>query len=199
MALQPYKAVFREHLRSMVAEVGPPDSVLEAGCAEGKFLTEFPGAKYTGTGFSEQELESARQRHPSARFYFADLGKPRSLPSEQFALVICTHTISYVPKHLFEIAVENLVDAMSDNGYLIVQFTKDDASVLLPILEQRLVPLSHVRYRGTLLKLASRLGLRVGSSERSGWRRLVLGALDKLDVGRDHHLMLLKHRPDSPG
>ena len=194
MVLQPYKAIFRQHLRQMASEVGSPSSVLEAGCAEGKFLSEFPSAKYTGTGFSESDLEAARRLHPSARFYFADLGEPGSLPSEQFDLVVCTHTISYVPRPRFSVAVENLVGAISENGRLIIQFTQDDAPTLLPILEQELVTLGHARYGGILLRLASWSGLRIGSSETDGWRWLVLRLLNRFDFGRGHHIMLLKRR-----
>lgn len=194
MALKPYKAVFRQLFRSMMSEIGPPHSVLEAGCAEGKMLTDFLGAAYTGTSFSESELESARRSHPSARFFFADLGEPGSLPSEQFDLVVCTHTISYVPKPRFSVAVNNLIGAIADSGHLVIQFTQDDASVLLPILEQDLVTLRHRRYGGQLLELASRAGLRLSASERSGWRTFLLRLLNVFDFGREHHVMLLKRR-----
>lgn len=149
MALQPYKAVFRRHLLSMLARCPAPRSVLEAGCADGKFFSDFPGAEYSGTTFSESDLRTAQQQHPEARFYFVDLGEPESLPNEQFDIVVCTHTISYVPPHRMGVAVQNLVDAIAQDGHLLIQFTEDDAPLLRPMLAQRLVTLRHERYGGS--------------------------------------------------
>jgi len=194
VAVVPYKWIFRRHLEAFIARTGSPESVLEAGCARGKFSERFPDARYVGTTFSEEDLEAARQSLPSREFLFADLGEPNALPGERFSLVVCTHTISYVPMERMPTAVEGLHRSTAQGGHLILQFTAADRSTLVPLVQRLFTVVEHRSYGGLLLEAASRFGLRLGANKDSGWMEATIRALDRLDFGRKHHLMLLEPR-----
>jgi SAM-dependent methyltransferase len=197
MAVVPYKWIFRLHLDDLIRLAGEPTTVLEAGCALGKFSERFPQARYVGTTFSEPDLVAARELLPDREFLMADLGQQGSLPPETFDLVICTHTISYVPSERLEVAVQNLRLATSSDGHAIVEFTADELGVLLPLLRRHFTILDHRRYGGRLLERASRAGMRLGASDRESIRGAFIRALNRIDVGRQFHIVLL--RPLGPG
>jgi SAM-dependent methyltransferase len=197
VAVVPYKWVFRRHLEDFIQAIGEPATVLEAGCALGKFSERFPRARYVGTTFSASDLIAARELLPEREFLLADLGQVSSLPRSDFDLVICTHTISYVERERLATAVENLLLSTASDGHVVVQFTEDDAPALLPIIGKSFQIIDHRRYGGRLLSAASKAGVRLKAGATEGIRGVMIRVLNRIDTGREFHVMLL--RPLSRG
>ena len=194
MAVIPSKWIFRRHLQAMIELAGEPASVLEAGCALGKFSEWFPASRYVGTTLSEQGLDTAKAALPSREFYLADLGETASLPRDLFDLVICTHTISYVPRERFPAAVDNLRNATAPRGKAIIQFTEADADLLLPLISNAFSIVDHRRYGGRALRWADRAGIRLHGNSQEGLKGMAVRLANAIDSDQEHHMVLLTPR-----
>lgn len=74
------------------------DSVLDAGCGTGvllqQILEKYPDIKLSGSEYSSQGIEFARQRLPQAEFYSLDL--ERQNLHRQFDLVTCIDVLEHI-------------------------------------------------------------------------------------------------------
>jgi trans-aconitate methyltransferase len=86
------------------------DSVLDAGCGSGvlltEFLTKYPHLKVSGSEYSAEGLEFARERLKDAEFRELDLAKESW--GEKFDVVTCIDVLEHIPDD--HAALQNLLE-----------------------------------------------------------------------------------------
>ena len=81
-----------------------------------------------------------------------DLASPDGLNiNDKFDLVVSTHTMKNISSISDKkIASKNLINSISDNGYLIIQLTDSCLKIVKPILDNNLKLEKHVTYKGAI-------------------------------------------------
>jgi SAM-dependent methyltransferase len=76
-----------------------PDSVLDAGCGDGRFTAwlqnRFPAARVTGIDSDGDLVERARARHPDLDLQVGEVGSA-ALEDRRFDLIVCTDVLEHI-------------------------------------------------------------------------------------------------------
>ncbi len=110
-------------LEKLAAVVKDGDSVLDAGCGNGRLLEAFVDKKINYLGFdnSSSLLEIAKQNYPEYKFIFGDVLKKDEALVGKFNYVFCVAVIAHIPsRKLQQQALENLSSYLGSGGQLII-------------------------------------------------------------------------------
>lgn len=110
-------------LEKLAAVVKDGDSVLDAGCGNGRLLEAFVDKKINYFGFdnSSSLLEIAKQNYPEYKFIFGDVLKKDEALVGKFNYVFCVAVIAHIPsRKLQQQALENLSSYLGSGGQLII-------------------------------------------------------------------------------
>lgn len=156
----PYKYKFGRIFRDMIDASRPFKNVLDVACADVKFRKFFGTTSYTGVDISRDRLSSDKAISNSKIFkstdlIVADLANPKGLlVNQKFDLVVSTHTIKHISNiEDKKIASKNLINLISDDGYLIVQLNNDCIKIVKPVLDNNLRLVRHVAYKGKISRV----------------------------------------------
>lgn len=132
-----------------------PDSLLDVGCGDGRFLSMLKDIKClkTGIDLSSRAISLARILVPEATFAEGNLSDLKG----RFSLITCIETLEHIPNDKIESFIKNLSDKIAKMGSLIVSVPsvirplnkKHYRHYTIKLLEQQLSPyfcLTEYRY-----------------------------------------------------
>ena len=140
-------------------------TVLECGCGTGRFADRFvqQGAKVVGMDISENMVEIAKKKIPSAEFIIGDLF---SIPirETQFDIVVCSQVLTHL--HEYKKPLLEMKRITKENGIIVI----DIRNMLWPfrpiqILKQKLGRDDecnpHYTHLGNIGKICNEIGLEI--------------------------------------
>lgn len=126
---RPSKHAFARLFRRAVERAEPFQTVLDFACSRGKSRPLFEGREYHGADVSEPALAKARETYgdvPDTHFHQADLLNPGDVfAGKVFDLVVCTHTIMWLPPDRRAEALDTLAGFVRPGGAFILQGTQE--------------------------------------------------------------------------
>jgi ubiquinone/menaquinone biosynthesis C-methylase UbiE len=123
--------------------------VLDAGCRVGdydQFLVEMDARKVIGIDLSNRCIETARKRHKAnkkIKFYQGDITDLHEFRSNEFDVVFCAGTISYLNPIQARAAIKEFYRVTKPGGVILVLFQKEKGLLIqLVQLIADLIPLN---------------------------------------------------------
>lgn len=100
-------------------------SILDAGCGDGRFLYDLrhADAELFGVDYSEAAIRFARAFNPQATFWVQSLTEMDL--DRTFDQIVCLETIEHLPPDLVPAAVDRLADHLAPTGRLVVSVPSD--------------------------------------------------------------------------
>ncbi len=110
-------------MREFAADVKDGDSVLDAGCGNGRLLEALKGKKigYLGIDNSAELIKSAEQNYPSYEFREADILNLDNVPEKDFDHIFCLAVWQHIPSQELRVRfLKNLAAKLKPAGRLII-------------------------------------------------------------------------------
>lgn len=112
--------------KRLAEEVRDGQSVLDAGCGNGRLLEGLSGREINYVGFDNSSalIEKARENYPGRHFKVVDILEEDvsdKLPIKKFDHIFCLAVLSHVPsQELRQTALQNLVFCLAPGGRLVL-------------------------------------------------------------------------------
>ena len=113
-----------EDLKPYLKLVKPGNKVLDAGCGNGRLLTEFKNKNidYLGIDFSKNLLKIAKKNYPNYKFNLADITKENTFKNlKNYDICFCIAVLHHLAAPALQLKVLNYIyKTLKTNGILVI-------------------------------------------------------------------------------
>lgn len=110
-------------MRGFASEVKDGESILDAGCGNGRLLEALDGknVSYLGIDNSRELIKAAKENYPSHEFREADILDMESVPEKGFDYIFSLAVLQHIPGQELQIRfLKSLASKLKDGGSMVI-------------------------------------------------------------------------------